>query len=459
MKVETPEILWNTDESDEQGRKGVPAALMSVSLARSGTEGEHVLATAGNTKHINLWRITLEAADKEKPIFQRNHGLSAAENSTKMEYLCSLSRHDGPVNCVRFSPDGLHLATAGETGAVIVWSVPINKRGGGNGRHYWSSCVTREADLSVKIVPRCTGDGICDLSWSTDSKRFMAGTIDHAVLICEDASYTANHPPAPQPAPALPKDSEWRLVYRNGMEHTHYVQGVAYDPTGVYLASMSSDRTVRVWTRKQPAKSKGKKQKVLQSAASSQQPNKSPSAVVTEWLTDSKLELGHGRAKMLKYRKLPAPEMASVLEEPPKQRRKQYMFADESTLESFYRRLAFTCDGAFLVTPAALWAPAPDQQAEYATLLWARHRWDEPAKVLTGLEKVCIPERGKEGDTDMFLLMVIFCPFSRFRSLPLQFVPTRSSSSYLRRKRARRTSLPQRLATATDSPTVHSLLF
>jgi hypothetical protein len=36
---------------------------------------------------------------------------------------------------------------------------------------------------------------------------------------------------------AVTIDSAPVVVYRNAMDHTHYVQGVAYDPVGVYLAS------------------------------------------------------------------------------------------------------------------------------------------------------------------------------------------------------------------------------
>jgi hypothetical protein len=55
------------------------------------------------------------------------------------------------VNSIRFSPDGLSLLTAGDRGAVVVWSVPMGKRGGGNGRYWWGEVKT-EADLQCKVV-------------------------------------------------------------------------------------------------------------------------------------------------------------------------------------------------------------------------------------------------------------------------------------------------------------------
>jgi len=39
--------------------------------------------------------------------------------------------------------------------------------------------------------------------------------------------------------------------------HLHYVQGVTWDPLGHYVASLSSDRTCRVYANKPQPKHKG----------------------------------------------------------------------------------------------------------------------------------------------------------------------------------------------------------
>lgn len=39
--------------------------------------------------------------------------------------------------------------------------------------------------------------------------------------------------------------------------HFHYVQGVAWDPLAKYVASLSSDRTCRIYINKPQGKSKG----------------------------------------------------------------------------------------------------------------------------------------------------------------------------------------------------------
>jgi chromatin assembly factor 1 subunit B len=39
--------------------------------------------------------------------------------------------------------------------------------------------------------------------------------------------------------------------------HFHYVQGVAWDPLAKYIASLSSDRTCRIYVNKPQTKTKG----------------------------------------------------------------------------------------------------------------------------------------------------------------------------------------------------------
>ena len=371
MKVETPQILWNSE-----GDKGINAALYSVSLVQSGFVEDkngkqvpsYVLATAGNTPDIHLWRVVW--AHNNNDTADALVCGPACREPTQIDFLCRLGRHEGAVNCVAFSPDGLTLATAGDTGAVILWSVPMDKRGNGNGQHYWSS-VEREQDLQVRVMAR-GAEAVTDLSWSKDSQRLLAGSIDAFVFIYQATG-----------------DGNYQQVYRT-KEHSHYVQGVAYDPLGVYLASMSNDRSVRVYTRKPPAKAK---KKVHRKDAKTEGPI--PTAAFTkrvqQLLNESKIEM-QMRTKQIKHFK--QKEGDTIV--------KQALFSDEATLQSFFRRLDWTPDGAFLVLPACLWhkntaaqpldnAPVNKMTSEapsHSVCLFARHQWDEPFRVLTGLEKV-----------------------------------------------------------------------
>jgi chromatin assembly factor 1 subunit B len=428
MKVETPQILWNAE-----AEKGKNAPLLSIDMLESGfadpmstsasAEFSHVLVTAGNATSINLWKVSFGgASSSSESVEEANIGLYHRQTRpwNNIQYMLSLTRHDVAVNAVAFSPDGLHLATAGDSGNIVVWSVPVHKRGNKNGRHFWST-LTKENELTVRIIStHC--EGIVDLSWSSDSKRFAVGTIDSCLLIYEDKHFGTNacNPETHQ------KESEWTQVFRNA-EHGSFVQGVSYDPLGVYIASMGSDRTVRVFPRKTPPKSK---KKVLRPANSATDginmvtPPQEHQRMVAQLLMESKVEIG--KTKRIKQRLITTMEVdessekdASADQEQPQQATqerqiKQKLFVDESNCESFFRRLSWTSDGAFLVTPAALWhanSSGSEQQAistnngeddsgsssgsspSFSTYLFARHKFDEPYRVLAGLDKPSVVAR------------------------------------------------------------------
>jgi len=273
------------------------------------------------------------------------------------------------VNSVAFSPDGLNLLSAGDGGVIILWAVPASKRGKGNGRYFWSD-VVKESDLACKVVNASCED-IMDVSWAPDSKRFVVGSLDHSVIVFEQGG----------------GEGEWSCVWRNNRDHVSYVQGVSWDPLGGYVASMGSDRVCRVWGRKKVGQSKKKEKKVLAESngvVDDENATQKETEIKT-LLTNGKFEV-HGRSKAMKYRE-------AFVGGQHQQIKKYNLFADESTVESFFRRLSWTTDGAFLVTPTALWDTGDENKASFATYLWGRHRFDKPMAVLSGLEKPSVVVR------------------------------------------------------------------
>ena len=339
MKVETPQILWHSDPN------GKAAPLYSISSLESGlskSEEEQygtVVATAGNSSDVHLWKVSF--------------------CSQKISHLTSLSRHERSVNAVAFSPDGIHLATAGDGGTIIVWSVPPNKQGNGNGRHFWGTYLEEEKELDVKILPSSNCQDIMDISWSLDSQRFVCGSLDHCTMVWELTN------------------QNWTCVHRDATGHSHYVQGVAMDPLGVYLASQGSDRSVCLYSN----------------------------AVVNNHTKKGKHQHkdNHNNKKdvLSKVKTIKRYHTTNT-------NRKHNLFADESTVESFFRRLSWTMDGAFLIAPSGLWYKQQqtnqnnNETPSFATLLFARHNYDQPYKVLTGHEKVRFTQN------DLFHLSTFF---------------------------------------------------
>ena len=83
-------------------------------------------------------------------------------------------------------------------------------------------------------------EDVSDLSWSADSSKIASCGIDHSVFIWD----------VEQPG----KEPIARLDL-----HTHYIQGIAFDPFGQIVVSLSADRTMRVYqAMKKSKKSKTK---------------------------------------------------------------------------------------------------------------------------------------------------------------------------------------------------------
>ena len=69
-------------------------------------------ATGGGDHLVKIWRWPTPIVEGDQP----QHQPAPAE-----ALLASLKRHEGAVYCVRFSPSGRHLASAGADGSVVVW--------------------------------------------------------------------------------------------------------------------------------------------------------------------------------------------------------------------------------------------------------------------------------------------------------------------------------------------------
>lgn len=483
MKVETPQLRWhqiiNPQSKKDAGANG---PILSCSLL-SINDTAGVLATAGNTE-VNLWRVkftdnaarvssssppttTATTTTKNNNDGQQQQRSSSSSSHilvqpqtknantsidltssnttkqqelsehTKIEHIVTLSRgtNERGINAVKFSPSGLHLVAAGDGGNVVVWSVPPTE----GSSSFWST-MDKETDAPMKILFN-QSDDIMDVAWSPDSKRFTVCSLDHTLTVWEQTSGNG----------AGVGQGEWRNVHRSGNDHTHYIQGVAYDPKGVYLASMGSDRMVKVYSRKNVKENAIKAELAKYSVDTlvadvddagevererEEQDKKAilQSKVLPELLTNSTFAL-QDKAKTAKFLyskhaatntsisedvksnekdpstpSSPTPNNTSI-------KKRYHMFVDELTLGSFFRRLAFTTDGAFLVVPAALWHGKGDKsswastkdppmsptsvarnedklaESSFATYLFARHHFKKPYKVLTGLDKPSVVVR------------------------------------------------------------------
>ncbi|VDK34795.1 unnamed protein product [Taenia asiatica] len=237
------------------------------------------LATAGGDSMVRLWRVHLDwrppgsvtVTTFKKPLpkgmLESNVGSSnrktasgaaAASTATAtvaavdgaiggvkvsapvsegLVFLATLKRHERLVNVVRWSPSGEYLASGGDDQFIIIWhmqpeseskSTPLPLPGDdGDEPRYL------ETWLPLRSLRRHLED-VYDLCWSPDGTALISGSVDQSVILWSlDLSVEG-----------ASGGTCKSVVLR---DHKHYVQGVAWDPLGIYVASLSADRSCRIY--------------------------------------------------------------------------------------------------------------------------------------------------------------------------------------------------------------------
>ncbi|KAG5999742.1 hypothetical protein E4U21_006372 [Claviceps maximensis] len=316
--------------------------------------GKGRLATAGGDNHVRIWKIISDGPER------------------KVDYLSTLSKHNQAVNVVRWAPKGETLASAGDDGNVILWvpsDLPPSNFGG--------DAQDDKESWRAKHMCRSSGAEIYDLAWSPDAAHFIIGSMDNIARI-----YNANS----------------GTLVRQIAEHSHYVQGVAWDPLNEYIATQSSDRSVHIYSLKNkdglytlshddkpprlashikadlPARRISSSSpappdfghrsqlSVIDSTASVGSP--APSAPGTPISFALPMNppsvVSHSRRSSFSSRRsaspaptLPLPAVMPMEASPKPQlgTKNASLYANE-TLTSFFRRLTFTPDGSLLLTPS-----------------------------------------------------------------------------------------------------------
>ncbi|WFC98153.1 Chromatin assembly factor 1 subunit [Malassezia yamatoensis] len=338
------------------------------------------LATAGGDNNVRIWIIhpqipspaALAAAGK------------AAAHPPRAEYAATLSRHTGVVNVVRFSPHGDVIASAGDDGVVLFWvRRDIQRPGFGEDQASSDPQLQYEKEAwRVRLLSRASSQELYDMAWSKNGDALVVGGTDFAVRIINPADGS---------------------VIREISDHQHYVQGVAWDPLNEFIATQSSDRAVHIYTilRAQNEAFKNAKlisrnstvgstelnEKTKNSNSSSEQPEtlESVQNVETRSVTPRKEAQISGEPRFesessqssLLPKILPADSARlKALHGPkPPPSTTSRLYGDDR-YSSFFRRLAFSPDGALLATPTGIFATYESEQqssnTSSAVFLYAR---------------------------------------------------------------------------------------
>ncbi|GMH38675.1 hypothetical protein BSKO_06559 [Bryopsis sp. KO-2023] len=281
--------------------------------------------------HSSGWLAT-SGADKTVKLWKVS---DLAKGTNAVEFIGDLAGHTGSVNCIRFSPNGKLLASGGDSGELLLWKPNED-----------TNASTKE---NVKpwvryALLRGHSEDIYDLCWSLDSSALLSGAVDNKAAVWDVAGGK--------------RGAVCKVLLAN---HMHYVQGVAWDPANEFLVTQGADRTCRVYHKVPVAKSNA-----------SSRDQQSTSHVNNQWALEGTLS----------KRTIKGPDGSES---------KEFLFHDD-TLTSFYRRLAWSPDGSFVVIPAGLHRPDPTAPPSNCAFAFARGKWSSPVLELSGLTEafVCV---------------------------------------------------------------------
>jgi chromatin assembly factor 1 subunit B len=346
VRVATPEIRLHC------GPTGLNEAVLSLDFLQpaEGAEGDAtdkpLLATGGADKEIKLWRVG---------------------GDTALEFVFSLSGHDRSVNCVRFSPDGVYLASASDDTSIILWSKP--KTAGDDWR--WDQ-ISSLSDVGRKILSLGHKGDITDLSWSPDSAFLCSSSVDNRCVIW---------------------DVEKGDVAERRKDHTQYVQGVAWDPLNEFLVTEGNDRTCRVYSLSgfgAATRPNGKKQSrkfmCLQTLKTREFPSKQSDAKPSTAATAKEDKEDKESTKTAAAEA--TPDTAAKPPPAPKHR----MFLDD-TCPAFARRPAWTPDGSYFLAPTGTFHASESASPVNTVYAFSRGNLSQPTLHLPGQEKASLGVR------------------------------------------------------------------
>ncbi|XP_064473621.1 chromatin assembly factor 1 subunit B-like isoform X2 [Ornithodoros turicata] len=277
MKCSIPEISWHNRDP-----------ILSLDFQPS-KEKRRRLATCGTDTHVMIWLV-----------------LPHANGSISLEFRADLTRHTKSVNVVRFSNTGELLASGDDEANIILW-----KQAEKRSDDIFDDSVENKENWVAHKVLRGHIDDICDVCWSPSDCFLASGSIDNTCIIWD-----------------VGRGKNVGIL----KENKGFVQGVSWDPQDVYLTTLSSDRSLRVFSTRT--------KKVVHNV-----------------------------------QKATIPQAKANKEVKPSR-----IFYDD-TLKSFCRRLAFSPDGELLVAPSGI-IEQDEGKISNSVYVFSRSRLNEPVYYL-----------------------------------------------------------------------------
>lgn len=342
MKASAISIHWHHENA--------PIYSVNFQPLKSGTVlPRYRLATAGGDNNVRIWQIDRPESFSGTSDPSPNN----ISNLVHVTYLSTLVKHTQAVNVVRFDPSGSVLASAGDDGTIVLWTLSANVT-----RVFGEDNFEDKESWRPQHVCRHSLSEIYDLAWSPDSRYILAGSMDNVARI-----YNA---------------STGQCI-RELAEHSHYVQGVAWDPYNEYLATQSSDRSIHTYNLKGKDGSfvlgshhrtvradlpvlpfiptESKTQTIPPTASSETSTvDQTPSHQHDSSTNNTSTSASSSSPSFIPQ----TPHRSNDSQDPPEPLvntpvpKSSYLYHNE-TFTSFFRRLTFSPDGSLLLTPSGVY--------------------------------------------------------------------------------------------------------
>ena len=221
------------------GKKSSRHAIYSIDFQPFGGR----LATAGGDCTVKLWNTECIVSQQSK-------------ESVSDSLLATLSTHSKSVNVVKWSPDGLFLASGSDDCYILVYrytpdSISTQSFGSNNvkNKENWSRCFTFQGHVM----------DVLDISWSLRG-ILASASIDNKIMIwnCKSqmaaisgtGSGSGSGPGSGSGSgPGSGTYTSSALISPSHIleGHKSFVKGVSFDPIGRYLASAGGDNIIILW--------------------------------------------------------------------------------------------------------------------------------------------------------------------------------------------------------------------